>query len=303
MNGRVVEISETGKYLFVSRGFLVVTAEKQELGRIPIADILVLVISGAGNSLSTNVINSLLENDVFIIFCGANYHPSGLVWPLDSHHLPGQRLNLQIAASQPLKKRLWQMIVRAKILNQAAVLDYFGIPDPRLASLAKRVGSGDPENCEAQAARRYWTPLMGPEFKRNTQALGINSLLNYGYAVLRAATARATAIAGLYPALGIHHHNQSNPFCLVDDLMEPFRPLVDLYVKQLHSQGIEEVTPDSKRKLAGILSLDLTSHLGASPLSNCLLRLAQSLVKSFENGKADLVLPLSPLPIEIEAGD
>ena len=303
MTGRVVEISETGKHLSVSRGFLVVTAEKQELDRVPLADILVLVISGVGNSLSTNVVNSLLENDVSIIFCGPNYHPLGLVWPLGSHHLPVQRLNLQISASNPLKKRLWQRLVQAKISNQAAVLDYFGAPDPALAGLAKRVGSGDPENCEAQAARRYWGLLMGPDFRRNTQGDGINSLLNYGYAVLRAATARAVAIVGLYPALGIHHHNQANPFCLVDDLMEPFRPLVDVYVKKIHDRGVAEVTPDSKRELAGILNLDLTSHLGGSPLSNCLLRLAQSLVKSFESGKPELVLPLSPLPIEIEAED
>ncbi len=301
MTGRVVEISETGKHLSISRGFLVVTVKKQELGRVPLADILVLIISGMGNSLSTNVINALLEKDVSIIFCGPNYHPLGLVWPLGSHHLPVQRLKLQIAASRPLKKRLWQRLVQAKILNQSAVLNYFGAPDPALAGLAKRVGSGDPENCEAQAARRYWSPLMGSEFRRNTDGGGINSLLNYGYAVLRAATARAVAVSGLYPALGVHHHSQANAFCLVDDLIEPFRPLVDLTVKKLYRDGVVEIEPDSKRRLAGILNLDLTSHLGVSPLSQCLLRLAQSLVRSFETGKAELVLPLSPLPIEIEA--
>lgn len=303
MTGRVVEISETGKHLSVSRGFLVVAAGKQELGRVPLSDILALVVTGTGNTLSTNVVNALLENDVSIIFCGPNYHPLGLVWPLGSHHLPVQRLKLQMSASKPLEKRLWQRVVQAKILNQAAALDYFGVPDPALAGLAKRVGSGDPENCEAQAARRYWTLLMGPDFRRDTQGKGINSLLNYGYAVLRAATARAVAVSGLYPALGIHHHSQANAFCLVDDLMEPFRPLVDITVKKLHLEGVTEVAPDAKRRLAGILNLDLASHLGISPLSNCLLRLSQSLVKSFETGKAELVLPLSPLPIEIEAGD
>jgi len=237
------------------------------------------------------MVNKLLENGAMIVFCGPNFHPSGLLWPMVSHHHLQQRLHVQIAVSKPLKKRLWRTLVRAKIENQFSLLETFGISDPAMKLLAKRVGSGDPENCEAQAARRYWKPLMGPEFKRDVKAEGVNSLLNYGYAVLRAATARAVAASGLHPALSLHHHNQSNPFGLVDDLMEPFRPCIDNIVRQIIDNGIEDVTPETKRQLAGILDLDMKTDKGITPLSNCLFRLAQSLVTSYENKKDSLVLP------------
>ncbi|NIQ00045.1 MAG: type II CRISPR-associated endonuclease Cas1, partial [Nitrospinaceae bacterium] len=153
------------------------------------------------------------------------------------------------------------------------------------------VGSGDPENCEAQAARRYWKPLMGPAFKRDVKAEGVNSLLNYGYAVLRAATARAVAASGLHPALSLHHHNQANPFGLVDDLMEPFRPCVDQVVRKLKDEGLEEVIPDTKRQLAAVLDMDLKTERGTTPLSNTLFHMAQSLVTSYETRKDCLILP------------
>lgn len=303
MSGRVIEIADSGRYLSVYRGFLKVAAEGVELGRVPLADIDVLMLSGHGNALSTNVINALLDQGAVIVVCGSNYHPSAMIWPVASHHLHSARLKLQIGASRPLKKRLWQGIVRAKIENQSAVLGFFNADDNGLSALAERVGSGDPENLEAQAARKYWPLLMGKDFRRDTKGSGKNALLNYGYAVVRAATARSLAAAGLHPALGIHHHNEGNAFCLADDLMEPFRPLVDLVVKRLADEEMEEVTPEAKRKLAGILALELSSAVGAGSLSNCLLRLAQSLVKSFADGKAELDLPLSPLPLELEAVD
>lgn len=298
MVGRVVEIADTGRHLSLYRGFLVVKAEQQEQGRVPLSDISVLMLSGHGNSLSTNMVNKLLENGSMIVFCGSNFHPSGLVWPMASHHLQQKRLHDQIAVSKPLKKRLWQTLVQAKIKNQADLLETFGASDPTLQGLVQRVGSGDPENCEAQAARRYWKPLMGPEFKRDVKAEGINGLLNYGYAVLRAATARAVASTGLHPALSLHHHNQSNPFGLVDDLMEPFRPWVDGVVRRIRDEGIEEVIPKTKRQLAAVLDLDMKTDKGNTPLSNCLFRLAQSLVTSYENKKDCLVLPEGPKELQ-----
>lgn len=291
MIGRVVEIAETGNYLSLHRGFLVVTAGKEEKGRVPLDDIAVLLISGHGNSLSTNVVNKLVEKGAQIVFCGPNFQPSGLIWPMDSHHLQQHRIHLQIEVSQPLKKRLWQTLVRAKIGHQAEVLKQAGKPDPMLESLVKRVGSGDPENCEAQAARRYWKPLLGDDFKRDTDAGGANAFLNYGYAVLRAATARAVSAVGLHPTLSLHHRNKENPFGLVDDLMEPFRPCVDVLVRELQDKGEEELTPSNKQCLASVLHRDLQGPGGVSPLANCLLRLAQSLVASYEEKKDRLILP------------
>ncbi len=299
MNGRVIEISDSGRYLSVYRGFLIIKSEGKELGRVPLADIQVLILSGFGNSLTTNVVNNLLENGGTIVFCGKNYHPSAILWPIGSHNVETGRLQLQINASKPLKKRVWQVLVKDKIGNQAAILESLNLESEKVRLLTQRVGSGDPENLEAQAARIYWPLLMGKEFRRNTDGDGVNALLNYGYAVLRAATARGVSASGLQPSLGVHHRSEANAFCLVDDLMEPFRPLVDLFVYKLISQGVNEVTPEAKQKLVSVLNIELSASVGASSLSNCLMRLSQSLVKSFQSNSVELELPKSPLPIEL----
>ena len=301
MNARVVEIAERGQYLSMYRGFMVVNKEREERGRVPLADIGVLMLTSSGNTLSTNLVNALLEQNTMVVFCGSNFQPSGLVWPLASHHLNQARLQLQINTSRPLQKRMWQQLIQTKILHQAQVLEWYGIEDEKLFSLARRVGSGDPQNCEAQASRRYWPALFGQAFRRDPKQPGINAFLNYGYAVIRSATARAVAVSGLHPSLGIHHSNQANPFCLADDLMEPFRPLVDWTVKQIAEEESGEVTPEVKKQLAGILSHDLETKRGASPVSNSLICLAQSLVHSMEDGKPQLDLPRSVLPLQAEA--
>ena len=214
-------------------------------------------------------------------------------------------MNNQISASEPLKKGLWQLIVRRKIVNQATILDSYAgnekvIKD--LLVLSRRVRSGDPENMEAQAARIYWRALMGNAFRRDRYASGANAALNYGYTVLRAATARAICGAGLHPSLGIHHRSAVNAFALVDDLMEPFRPLVDSLVRKiyrgtLHGQGNEyeienepDLNPENKRELAKVLQLDLMTESGMSPLANCLVRTAQSFCRCLEEKKRQLEL-------------
>ena len=172
--------------------------------------------------------------------------------------LPGGRNSLhtrilsgQIAASAPTKKRIWREIVREKIWRQADICARAtGRRREELARMADKVRSGDPDNVESRAARFYWPALFGRQFRRNTDAAGINTLLNYGYAILRAATARAVAGAGLHPALGVHHRNQYDPFCLADDLMEPLRPLADWRVwKMVHESGNDapEISPETKR--------------------------------------------------------
>ena len=158
----------------------------------------------------------------------------------------------------------------------------------------RRVKSGDPDNVEAQAARRYWHMLFGSDFRRDRFGDMPNPLLNYGYTVLRAAVARAVVAAGLHPSLGIHHHNRANPMCLVDDLMEPFRPLVDYAVACLVRSGCEEMTAEAKRALAGILTVDMNADRGVSPLQTCLERAAQSLAQSFEDKTPSLTFPGPP---------
>lgn len=302
MTGRIIEISDSQVSLSQLRGFLLVKIEGTEKARIAFEDIGILILNGTGATITTNLLNSLLKVGVMVVVLGKNYLPSGIFYPTDPHYLHKQKINLQIQSSKPLEKRLWQQVVKAKILNQATILSHFsGEDEKQLFELAKKVSSGDKENLEAQAARKYWQRLFGENFRRNFENTGINSMLNYGYAILRSATARAIFASGLHPAIGIHHSNQENAFCLVDDLMEPFRPIVDFVAKRISEENkeITELTPEIKRNLTKILSLNLSTSIGTTSIFNCLTMLCQSFVRSLENGESVLNLPLSPLPTEL----
>jgi CRISPR-associated protein Cas1 len=168
-------------------------------------------------------------------------------------------------------------------------------------ALVAKVRSGDPENIEAQGARRYWGLLFGEDFRRDQQAGGLNGMLNYGYTILRAATARATVAAGLHPTLGVFHKNEGNAMRLVDDLMEPFRPLMDLRVWQFQKAGHRELTPDIKRGLVRVLYDDMQSSIGATPVMSCIQRLAVSLAQVYLGERLSLDLPLPGLPLEMAA--
>jgi CRISPR-associated protein Cas1 len=171
--------------------------------------------------------------------------------------------------------------------------------------LAARVKSGDPENLEAQGARRYWTLLFGDAFRRDQNAGGTNGLLNYGYTVLRATTARAVVAAGLHPGIGLHHSNDNNAMRLVDDLMEPFRPMIDLKVWQLKRNGETEVSPETKRALVRTLYDDMQTDTGATPVMVCAQKLCTSLAQVYlgERDKLDLPLPGLPLALAAALGD
>ena len=201
----------------------------------------------------------------------------------------------QLEASQPLCKRLWQAVVRAKIGQQQRLLALLQAPADDFTVLARRVRSGDPENVEAQAARRYWPRLFGSDFRRSRFGDGPNPFLNYGYTVLRAAVARAVVAAGLHPSLGIHHRNRTNAMCLVDDLMEPFRPLVDVVVVRLVRAEHKELNPETKQTLVEVLTMDMATDRGTTPLQTCLERTAQSLAQAYETGQPALVFPGGPL--------
>ncbi|MBT6219148.1 MAG: type II CRISPR-associated endonuclease Cas1 [Rhodospirillaceae bacterium] len=294
---QVVEISQDGRYLSKHRGFMVVRVGDDEVGRVPLDDITALILSAHQITLSKNLIVELAERKAPIITCGKDYHPVALSLPYESHHDTAGILWTQIECSKPLAKRLWQSVVKEKINNQRLVLEYFNPSSPVLSDLdvlARRVKSGDPENMEAQAARRYWTALLGPDFRRDFQHGLENALLNYGYSVLRAGTARAACGAGLTPALGIHHHNRKNPFALVDDLMEPFRPLVDKSVRNIvdsENRPSGDLTPEIKRQLARVLDEDVALEKGNSTVMNALHRLAQTFVKSLQEKNNVLEFP------------
>ncbi len=298
MIGRVVEIAEDGRHLSLERGFLVVSGKTGEVGRVPLDGIAALIASAHGITWSNALMLELLERDVAVVMCGANHAPAALLWPIAGHHAQTARMRAQIEATEPLRKRLWQSLVKAKVLWQGAALAALGRQDGGLTELARHVRSGDPENVEAQAARRYWPLLMGGAFRRDPDTPGVNGLLNYGYAILRSGVARSVAASGLHPTLGLFHRNSQNPMVLVDDLMEPFRPLVDVLVARMTAHGVESVDKEAKRSLAALLTHDLATEEGTTPLFTVLIRLSQSLAKAYDGGEAGLAIPSPPTPLE-----
>lgn len=291
MIGRIIEIAGDGRYLSLDRGFLVVTRKGKELGRTPIDDVAALIGNAHGLTYSNNLLVALAERGAPFVLCGANHRPAGVLWPVDAHHRQAARMDAQVRASQPLRKRLWKQIVQTKISMQAAVIGLYGGPEPPLRRLAGKVRSGDPSNIEGQAARLYWSLLFGKAFRRNRDSNDANAMLNYGYTILRAIVARQLMAAGLHPGIPLHHANEGNPMRLVDDLMEPLRPLVDAWVRRLVEAGKHELDPDNRRALAllGTRSL-LTSH-GISPISMVVQRLAVSLAQVYESPTSRLELP------------
>ena len=176
-------------------------------------------------------------------------------------------MKAQASAPKPIQKQIWAEIVRCKIRLQGAVLKACGKEGAAFVSIARQVRSGDPENKEAQAARKYWKALFGTAFNRDIAQGGVNSLLNYGYIVRRALVSRAICAGGLHPTLGIFHSHQANAFALADDLMEPYRPFVDRMVFHLLTQGKTKVDAEVKTYLASLSTRDLKSHVGTSPVS------------------------------------
>lgn len=300
MLGRIVEVADDRRHLSVYRGFMLVhsTGEsRQELGRVALDDMAALIASAHGISYTNNLLVALAERGVPFVLCAANHNPVGMLWPLDGHHLQAHRFDAQIACSLPTKKRLWASLVKTKLLQQAAVLEATGGTATPLQTLAKNVRSGDPDNLEAQGARKYWSLLFGTLFRRDQEADGLNALLNYGYTVLRAATARAVVAAGLHPSIGLHHSHDNNAMRLVDDLMEPFRPVVDWTVWQLqHSQPCH-VNADTKRALVKSLYLDLATPAGNTPVFVAVQKLATSLAQVLTNERTALDLPHPCVPM------
>lgn len=294
---RVVDLSSDGLHVAVHRGFLTVSKDREEIGRVALDDIGGVVAHAHGLTWSNTVFTRLSERAVPVVLCARNHAPIACVWPLEGHHLQGARLNAQATASRPLCKRVWRDVVVAKIRMQGAVLASVGAEAGAFDGLARKVRSGDPDNVEAQAARRYWQALMGSDFRRDRNGEGANALLNYGYTVLRACVSRGICAAGLHPSIGIHHANRGNAFALADDLMEPYRPIVDRAVHNLVKDGATEVTTDAKRALAALSSLDLPTPGGMSPLHVHVGRLAQQLASLFcGSGETPaLPQPLDPL--------
>lgn len=226
---------------------------------VPLEDISVLLIEHREISLTAALLSACADAQIAVLTVGADHHPNGVLLPYLPHSRALKVMRAQLETSLPAQKRLWQVIVQRKIRNQSAVLARYNAPasDCRaLMAMADDVRSGDTDNFEGQAAQRYFRALWGTDFTRN-QPRFVNAGLNYGYAVLRAAIARSLVAYGFLPAFGIHHHSEQNAFNLADDLIEPYRPLVDAHVlKSWPLEPERELSPKDKQQLVALLHRD-----------------------------------------------
>ena len=291
---RTVEISSGPVHLSIKHKQMLLK-KGSEQHSIPIEDMGLLVLSHPAISYTHQLLYELLEQNVAVLFCNRQHMPEGLLLPFEDNQLHQARLKMQMEASKPLKKRLWQQVVRAKIKAQASVLNLKHGDDGGLKPLIKKVQSGDPKNVEARAARIYWNQLFQNNvFRRNTDGTDLNALLNYGYAIIRAAVARSITAAGLHPSIGIHHHSQYNPYCLADDMMEPLRPFVDSAVYNLYAEKgtLEiEVTKETKKPLLQLLTKDVHIRNLKYPLLESLHLMASSLVDCFSGSAKEISFP------------
>ena len=294
MLNRVLEVCEENRYQSLNRGFIVISHRSEELGRVPLDDIGVLLLSAQSVTVSKHILNALAGSGCVTVLCGENYAPVSMVLPLYSHYHFSKVIKLQIDASLPLKKRLWQQIVIQKIQNQALALRLCGKEETAhlLDKIASMVKSGDSENREAYAAKMYWKALFGNDFIRNRNLNGTNSFLNYGYAIMRSSMARAICANGLLPALGLHHDNELNQFCLADDLFEIYRPLVDCIVFHLGTDDNSELTAADKTKLTDALWIKVDTTHGESPAFQSMQYMAASYVHALESRKPIIDMPV-----------
>ncbi len=268
--------------------------EAKPTGSVPIEDIGLVVLDNQQIMISNALLMALTDNNAAVINCDSSHMPFGLMLPMYSHHAFTEKLGDQIEASVPLKKNLWQQTVIAKIENQEALLKLKGVKTDKMEFYLREVKSGDTTNVEGRAAAYYWDNLFGDmSFIRHRYGEPPNNMLNYGYAILRAVIARSLIASGLFPTIGIHHRNKYNPYCLADDIMEPFRPYVDsLVLDIIENKGVpEELTPEIKKELLAIPVIDIIIEDKSSPLMVGAQRTTASLAACFEGSARKILYP------------
>jgi len=260
---------------------------------IPIEDIGFILIEHPETYISIPSLNNLAENNSSVIFCNSKHLPHAMLLNLDSHHIQQEIFRNQISASEPLKKQLWQQTIIQKIKNQGLLLEKQNGIRNQFQYLAKKVTSGDTTNMEAVAANAYWKEIFEMRFKRERFGDNPNNLLNYGYAILRAAMARSLSISGMLNTLGIHHRNKYNSFALADDIMEPFRPLVDEIVIELMQENTDLpiLSTDNKKRLLGLLTKTVYFKNESSPLMVALQRTSSSLQQCYTGSRKKINYP------------
>lgn len=284
-------------YLSTKNNQLVVSFpdSAKELKTIPIEDVGMLVLENQQITITNGLLSKLITNKAAILNCNEFHMPVGLLQPLVGHSEQTERMRHQLNASIPLKKSLWQQTISAKITNQGYVLEELHIPARKLFKWANEVKSGDTENHESRAAVYYWKQFFDlDEFTRNQHGNAPNNLLNYGYAILRGITARALVSSGMLPSVGIFHKNKYNAYCLVDDIMEPYRVYVDVLVNDIvqNTEDITVLTTALKMELLKLLTMDVYIDGKYSPLVIAMSRTTNSLYKCFSGESRKILYPL-----------
>ena len=300
MNHRLLDFAEAPAFLSVNNGLLVVRQDNEIRESIPLVDIAAVTSSHRQVVFTQNALAALAQAGAIVVCCDERHHPVSMLLPLDAHSTQAERFRAQSVAAAPVKKRIWKEIVTAKLNAQDSALERLHGVRAGLTELARMVRSGDPANVEATAAARYWPRLFAdPAFRRGREEDGRNHLLNYGYGVLRAVTARAICAAGLHPSLGVNHRNRYNAFALADDLMEPLRHLVDFQVASWCREERQErwhVEKASKAMLLAALSSRYKIAGESRSVFDIAARKAQSLATVLEGTEKEFLWEPVTLP-------
>lgn len=284
---RSVVISQPAK---LKREHFALVVEQEQSARVPFEDIAVIVLNNRDITLTHPVLSACAEFGIGLYATGDNHQPSGVFLPFQSHSRATRMLRLQLDLDKPTGKRAWASIVRTKINNQAFCMKTLSTGDhERLESYARRVRSGDTGNLEAQASAYYFPQIMGRSFTRAQEGWA-NAALDYGYAVMRGACARALVAHGLLPTIGIFHASEQNAFNLADDLIEPYRPVVDLYVAtSLKTDNTVELSPADKVALVGLLNTDVSMPRGVMSVLASVEQAAESLARMYDGGSEQVL--------------
>ncbi|MCH9742140.1 MAG: type II CRISPR-associated endonuclease Cas1 [Proteobacteria bacterium] len=297
MAWRSVVISKPARLSFAQRAMVI--EQNEGTARVPLEDIAAIVIDNPQITITVPLLVACADAQVIVITVDDSHTPNGVFLSHTPHSRAVKVMRGQLAMSEPHKKRLWQLLVQQKIRNQAQLLAQAGKPDTakQLHTLANSVRSGDPDNLEAQAAARYFPALFGKSFTRDDIGF-VNSALNYGYAIIRSAIARSLVSYGFLPAFGLHHSSELNAFNLADDIIEPYRTIVDQQVLALtqHYHGEDVLTAYAKSQLVKMLHQDTPRLInneasGASTLLSLIDASVMSLGQSINTGSLSLTLP------------
>ena len=296
---RILELSDACSRVSVEHRQIVVWGEDEAadpLHSSPCEDLLAVILDGRRTHLTTSTLRALMRAGPAVMVSDDHHMPIGLMVSMEGYSEAARRIRLQAAQSLPATKRIWRDLVVAKICAQAANLEPLSAGEVQVRAIAATVHSGDPENREAQAARAYWSVFWDDTtYRRGGDSPDVrNTLLNYGYAILRAVMARSIGAVGLSAVFGVSHVARENSFALADDLMEPVRPFVDRHARDLWLEGATDLGKDERQALAGLLHEDCEVAGARMPLLIGIQRLAQSYAGIVEARRQTLDIPVFP---------